>query len=344
MERHEAAMAIAVVNKISKMVYSNILLKKGKDLEHLLSANIEFPALAAEIVTYLQEDTDPRLFNQLLNLVETKSIIAHINTLKDSLLKIRLEAMVTAIEELRKAARQFERMGQEHPGLDDTLSTETIISLLNRARDAGYLDDDYQPTSKVKNYQLYIIALAVINIAGLKPRDSWWHFDKLWDRGRDPIARCRVPLTKSHEIYKIAMLYPEFNILAHFKKTDPNHLFVSPFTEKQAKYLAKCLREMEYLDKNTPDESFLAIQGLMNVPVTKVNWVGPAYSLAYFVQAAFSDLNLKIWTLTASLFTLQGDPINKETFKSKSHVLKTHADRYEFIPTLDELILRVKQK
>ncbi len=70
-ERHEAAMAIAIINKVSKLVYDGIRLNSIDAVEYVLSDYPDIEETTESIIDYIEGDKDKKLFDQLNHLVES---------------------------------------------------------------------------------------------------------------------------------------------------------------------------------------------------------------------------------------------------------------------------------
>lgn len=338
MERPEAALLIAQLNKISKQLYSYIVLEQDSLVKSICHEEYDFPSITRRLRSYIQKDSDPILYRQFLKFTETGPIVTYASSVSDFKVAKCLMEMVETVNALRQMAIMIDSKDKPNECLDDALNNEVILELLARARNAGYLLEDFAAAPSTKMFELKLIASAIIGIANLQPRDSWCHFNRLWNISRKSLGAVAIPLTKGSEIYRVAQLYPEYNVMQTFKKDNAKPVFKSPFTPEQAEFLATMLKKKKYLDKATSNDVFLAVQGLSAVPPMMINWVGSAFSLAYFIRTVYNDLNLKIWTLTGYWFKVNGKPINVQSYKSKVAVLRQHADRYDFIPELDGII------
>ena len=63
-------------------------------------------------------------------------------------------------------------------GLSDALATEEAMALWQKAREAGYVDEHYQP--KISRTQSALLADAMAERLGI--RNKWKAFEKLWNR------------------------------------------------------------------------------------------------------------------------------------------------------------------
>lgn len=344
MERHEAAMAIARINMVSKRVAHGARLRCISDIEDALEANYEFAFMADELLEYLEEDQDPILFNQILSFVSTDDIVKFKNSLVNVELKGRIASLTDSIERLRSFAQDLQKKFRLHPTLVDYLAKPEIEALLKRAVDAGILTKEYQPAPRTKIYQLKMIAMAIISIQGIKVRNKWCHFEEQWDISDKRLSKCEVPITSGKEIYKIIKLYPEVDLMTEIdSRAGQEKTFRTPLRKEEAEVLFDLLKDNSFLDPKTTVEDFLAIQGLIRIPPKKINWIESAYSLAYFARSLFGDMNASVWHLTVKWFTVNNTHLNHGTFKTKSHVLNEHPDRYDFIPIIDNIIIRTKE-
>lgn len=344
MERHEAAMAIARINMVSKRVAHGARLRCISDIEDALEANYDFELMADELLNYLEEDQDPILFNQILSFVGTDEIVKFQISLVDEELKDRIGCLTDNIERLRTYAKELQKKFRIHPTLVDYLAKPEIEDLLKRAVNAGILTNDYQPAPRTKIYQLKMIAMAIISIQGIKVRNKWCHFEEQWEINDKRLSKCEVPVTSGREIYKIIKLYPEVDLMTEIdSRAGQEKTFSSPLRKEEAEVLFDLLKDNAFLDPKTSVEDFLAIQGLIRIPPKMINWIGSAYALAYFTKSLFGDTNASLWNLTVKWFTVNNTHLNHGTFKTKSNVLKEHPERYDFIPIIDNIIRQTKE-
>jgi len=344
MERHEAAMAIARINMVSKKVAHGSRLRCISDIEDALEENYDFGFMEDELLEYLKEDQDPILFNQVLSFVDTDLIIKFKNSLVDEELKERLSRLTDCIENLRAYAKELKKKFRIHPTLVDYLANPETEELLKRAVNAGILTNEYQPAPRTKIYQLKMIAMAIIYIRGIKVRNKWCHFEEQWGVSDKRLSKCEVPISSGREIYKIIKLYPEVDLMSEIdSRAGQEKIFRTPLRKEEAEVLFGLLKDNAFLDPKTDVEDFLSIQGLIRIPPKKINWIESAYSLAYFAKSLFGDMNASLWNLTVKWFTVNSTHLNHGTFKTKSHVLKEHPERYDFIPIIDNIIKQTKE-
>ena len=343
MERYEAAMAIARINMISKKTAQAVKLCCIQDIEDAMECDESFNAIADSVIRYMKTDRDPILYNQVLCYVNMDESRKFADSLVDEELKAQIVDLSDAIDRMRELAKQQKEESRLHPKLIDELADKETETLLMRAVNSGVLDENFMPAKGTKIYQLKLIAMAVNTIKGTKVRNRWCHFEDQWNIGEQRLSKAAVPITRGRDIYRIAKLYPEVDFNQEIDtRAIPVSILKSPLNEAQALKLCHLLKTKGFLDREVDDSSFLAIQGLAKIPPQPVNWVGQAYALAYLMKALYSDLNANIWNLTVKWFTVRNESLNRETFKTKSHILEVHADRYSFIPVIDRLIRKAK--
>ena len=116
---------------------------------------------------------------------------------------------IKRLQSLFEICRQYQREEKgQYKDLVETLANEQVATLLQRAVDAGLLDNHFQPTPDTKTLQLRVIAFAVSSICKF-PR-IYVDFEKQWSHTTSyRISTCSIPKyrTKFYEYAK--SLYPE---------------------------------------------------------------------------------------------------------------------------------------
>lgn len=343
-ERHEAAMAIAIINKISKQVYDGIKLNNIEAVKYALEDHPDFEETAESIISYINKDKDKKLYDQLVYLVDSSLYNKFHKTIKDEFLKNDMSELMDCLNALHEYAQQCTKeYYKDYPDLVPFFANDEIKELLDRAVMAGLLDDKYQPKKTTKRYHLKLIAYGIANIKELKTRNKWCHFEKLWNTGCNRISAIRVPMTKARDVYRVTKLYPEVDYYSFLNTKECVKTFKTSLNKEQATWLCKMLKENGFLDARVSTEAFLAIMNLLRIPPSPINWTGSLDSLIYFTREMFMELNPSFAHLTANWFTNNNANVNYGTIKTKSSQLNRFPERYEFIPLINDLILQAKQ-
>lgn len=335
--REETAINIAVINKESKQMAVACRLKDEETMIRAFMTRTDFPALADSIIEYIKDDPDPLLFNQLLMLPDTTLMHDFLRTKCRSGTYYRYKERVSAIERLAEFGEEMsKKSSKEFGNLPTFFANERAQELLQRAVDSGYLDQDYTPRKSTQRFQLKLIALCMIEIMGYQHGDKWNHFEDLWEV---EIARRDIPLTKGVAINKIALLYPEVNLLGLIMPKSHPAALKTDMTETQVRKLFKGLIHYGYLGPRTPVESFLVILGKGNYTFRPVNWIAMTQdSLVYFAKRAFGRTNSDLLRRMCDCFTVNGQRLNHQTLKTKSYRVERNLDRYDFVPIIDQII------
>ena len=342
-ERHEAAMAIAIINRTSKQVYDGIRLSNIDAVEYALAEHPDFEETAESIISYIEQDKDKKLYDQLVYLVDSSHFSKFYKTLKDENLKNELSELMDCLDTLHEYAKQcINEYYKEYPGLVPFFANDEIKELLDRAVKAGLLDEKYQPMKTTKRYHLKLIAYGIATIKELKTRNKWCHFEKLWNTGCNRLSAIRVPMTKARDVYRVTKLYPEVDYYSFLNTKECVKTFKTSLNKEQATWLCKMLKANGFLDAKVSTESFLAIMKLLRIPPSPINWTGSLNSLIYFTREMFMELNPSFAHLTANWFTNNNANVNYGTIKTKSSQLNRFPERYDFIPLIDNLILQAK--
>lgn len=335
--REETAINIAIINKESKQMAVACRLKDDEAMIRAFMTRTDFPALAASIIEYIRTDPDPLLFNQLLMLPDTELMHDFLRTKCRSGAYYKYKDRVEAIERLAEFGEEMRRKNLAgFKDLTPFFANVDAQQLLQRAVDAGFLYQDYTPRESTRRFQLKLIAICIIEILGYKHGDTWCRFEELWGVR---IAAWAIPLTKGNAINKIALLYPEVNLLGLIMPKSNPAALKTDMTEAQARKLFKGLIHYGYLGPRTPVESFLVIIGMGNYPFRPVNWIAETQdSLVYLAKRIFSRTTTNLWRKICDCFTVNGRRLNHETLKTKSSKMERNLDRFDFVPVINQII------
>ena len=342
--RQEAAMSIAIMNRISKTVLQQVRLGSEAGILEALQERFDFSKAAKDLIIYMKSDKDRILYEQAICLVDTTELFEFAGRTRDKTVKQKLSTIYSSIDQLHEFGYKRQREDCLYPSLEPFLSEKETHDLLQRSVAAGLLDEQFQPKKGTKIYQLKLIAQAVIQIRGISTRNKWCHFEKQWKLGDKRLSQAFVPLTRSNSIYRISKIYPEVDFYSLLTQKDYGKTFESDLNEVQCRELWRRLKDAQFIDQKVEVESFLAMTGIIKLPTSPVNWTGSFDSLVYFVNAVFGDLNPSVLHITADLFVIKNAPVNHGTMKTKSSRIKQHPEMFDFIPLLDDIIIKSRQK
>lgn len=342
--RQETAINIAVINKVSKQVATACKLQSDDLLDDALSSGEDIPALASSIIDYIKEDRDPILYKQLMHLANTAPIRKYMRARSGYRKADKVMAIADAVERLDKFGNDlyYHDGNSEYENLIPFFANEEAQGLLQRAVDAGLLKQDYQPRESTSRFQLKLIAICMMEILEYQHGSKWCYFEQLWEKD---IARRSIPLTKGMAINRVAVLYPEVNLWGLILPKNNKLALKTDLTEEQARKLFKGLVHYGYLGTRTPVENFLSIMGFGEYPFHTVNWIATGQnSLVYFVKKVFGHKNSDLLKRMCDCFTVNGQPLNHGTIKTKSSYVDRNVDRFDFVPLLDKIIASAKKK
>lgn len=341
--RQDAAFGIAIINRSSKLLAAAVKLGKDGIIKDALEEEIDYNMLASSIIAYIKEDTDPLLYEQLMMLADTESIWTYLSTHKNGALAAKVREVAEVTDKLIAFGNDVFRKGSgEYANLVPFFANPQAKELLDRAVNAGLLKTDYQPAAGVTRYQLKLIATAINTILDFSYRDKWCHFAEQW--GQD-VHRVMIPFTKGVAINQIARLYPEVVLWEEIVPSGDGRILQNDFSESQARALYSGLMRKGYLGHHTPIESFLSILGMGDAPFNPINWIDRGYnSLIYFAKEAFGALNSDILLKLCDCFTCNGKSINHSSLKSRSSYVYRNKDKWDFVPVIDNIIARARNK
>jgi hypothetical protein len=342
--RQEAALNIAIMNRLSKTVLHQVRLGSEAGILEALQERFDFTKAAKDLIVYMKSDKDRILYEQAICLADTAEFLEFAGKTRDRIVKQKLTAIYSSIDQLHEFGYKRQREECLYPSLEPFLSEPETHNLLQRSVTAGLLDEKFQPKKGTKIYQLKLIAEAIIQIRGIGTRNKWCHFEKQWRLGEHRLSQAFVPLTRSNSIYRISKIYPEVDFYSLLTQKDYDKTFSTDLNEVQCRELWRRLKDANFIDQKVEVESFLAMTGIIKLPTAPVNWTGSFDSLVYFVNAVFGDLNPSVLHITADLFVIKNAPINYGTMKTKSSRIKRHPEMFDFIPVLDDIIMKSRQK
>ncbi len=270
-DRSIIVIKIARINRINKSLSYLLELKEDFYISALDPDFCKIGEWALEIQQYWRECKSPIVSNQINNigssgnfyklLLSAKlpddvmgAISLYIDTMKE------LRAEIKADKNLRKGVYSM---------LPDILANNKAATLLQRAVDAGYLTEEYQPGEYTSNAQLRFLAFGIGTALHLKHK--WEPFERLWNREKLPGVY--IPSSKSVDFEDIIALYPEVDFTKisdirntiqsiiipsyeYSSDTTVEHYFAKISTKKLVDILLK-LKEYRYIAKETTENKWI---------------------------------------------------------------------------------------
>ena len=340
--RQDAVINIARMRKNSWNVCFALALGDDDILDLTMANCPDFVQMADDIIAYIDSDRDRLLYEYMMQLTDSKPIWDYLRSTHEYHdHDQKLESIATSLDRLWDFANELYRSCGKGK-LIPYFCNEKAVALLQRAVDAGILNEDFMPAENTQVFQLKLIAIAFNQIIGCGRRDQWCHFVELW--GRD-VNRRIVPLTKGTEIYKIIHLYPEADFSEIISPKNKKSTLTTDLTTKQATKLWHLLVRNRYVDKKTSLDDFLSILGLSYAPYTPVNWTSKGMnSLVYFIMALLRPLNNDLHRKAVDCFTYNGQSLNYGTLKSKCSYVMRFRDKMDFIDMIDGIIDRARNE
>ena len=340
--RQDAVINIARMRKNSWNVCFALALGDDDILDLTMANCPDFVQMADDIIAYIDSDRDRLLYEYMMQLTDSKPIWDYLRSTHEYHdHDQKLESIAASLDRLWDFANELYRSCGKGK-LIPYFCNEKAVALLQRAVDAGILNEDFMPAENTQVFQLKLIAIAFNQIIGCGRRDQWCHFVELW--GRD-VNRRIVPLTKGAEIYKIIRLYPEADFTEIMAPKNNHSKLNTDLTTEQATKLWRLLIRNRYLDKKTTLDDFLSIMDLSYVPYTPVNWTSRGMnSLAYFLMTLFRPLNSDLHKKAVDCFTFNGSSLNYSTLKSKGSYVMKYRDKMDFADMIDGIIDRARNE
>ena len=343
--RQKAAMFIAVINRVSKQANWAAKLGLQQNLYDAFADPLNYRKLSRELIAYMKEDKDPHLYYQLVRFIETDDLRKLIETIPSSELRIEIEMICDAVDMLRTYGNEcINSTKTRYPNLIPFFAYQEAEELFQRAEDAGFLDEEFQPMPGVDHYKLKLIAYGISEILKIPYRQRWCNFDRQWHIQNSSLCKFHLPMTKLSEFMDITQLFSEVDFRPMFyagsEKKEP---FATDMTKGQVIYMYDALRRCCYLSLKTKQADFLAMFGFGKVAKPYIRWESSMTSLVYFVRMALADTTRDIWRLTADWIKMADEkPLNRETCKSRSSFVCRNRSQFSFCDELDRIIAEAR--
>ncbi len=328
-----------IVIKITKVTRVIGELKNQLDLD----GKVEFAALdpdwphiakwVKEIHQYIKQDYSPALTRLIENIGFTGIIADYIENHRLEIGAAYVQAANEYIKNIRAlqstCQQQDNAQKGEYTDLIKPLANKQAATLLQRAVQAGILDEHYQPVPGTKDLQLKVVAFAISSLCGFP--HAYVHFEKQWEKeGNRRFSTCRIPKRDRDFFEKAKALYPEVD----FSEFEPVHdieTFYTPQSKKDIRILLQNLVKYNYIASDTTFEAFKGIFNKADFE-TPIEWTKTQRQLSYFVYLAFGKLNKKnLWIKGERCFHIGGETPHKACFISGYSYLKRSGrmDRYD---------------
>lgn len=271
-----------------------------------------------EIGLYMKQNPSPILGRLIANIGFTDLMESYVQEHKPEIEASFVEVLESYVENMRTLLSLCDRQRVEERGpykdLIEPLANGKVAALLQRAVDAGILDNHYQPTSSAQTIQLKVIAFSVSSICGF--HHAYIHFERLWKRENgNRISTCRTPKRQTTCYEETKALYPEVD----FSMFEPIHeavTFYAPQSDDDKREMYRSLIKFGYI---SPDTTWEVFNGIFDKEAfqTPVEWIKGQRQLAYFVYMAFQKFNQKnLWIKGECCFRINGHIPHRASFVS----------------------------
>lgn len=319
MERSKVVINIARINRINKKL--NYLLE-CKDDFYTSALDQEFSSIglwALEILTFWRECKDPVLTEQIINIGSSANFYKLLLSAKmpDDVTGA-ISMYIDTMAELRAEIKQeLELSKGAYSMLPKELANELAVELLNRGKEAGFLNGEYQPSETTTNSQLKLIAYAIGKSLNLKP--IWSPFEQLWKKTHLPAAIIPAnQLDKIGKIDNIMRLYQEvdFSPIINYGKY---RNFKTKLTTGELTKIFASLQKKNYIDTVTTIDQWLSIcgKGDLSENIDPINWKKTGRELIYFIDKLLGNENSDCYIkITVNCFLINGKRPNDGSMRS----------------------------
>ena len=316
MNRQEAVIAIAKINRLVKTLYYKIDMDFDLCITDFDDDISELARKAEEVHAFLKKNPIKILAELIQKIGTMESVDDYINQRNctiDARIRPSLVLLCKNMSELQDFCRKVvSKEDPKYPGLVRALANKKAVQLLKRAIDAKLLNEHFMPEESTSSAQLRVIAFAVGTLLKIPKNQLYVHFEKQWNRPNYRLSTISLPLKHGYEKHRFAMsLYPEVNFEAMSLPSKEIDTFYTDRDQMHIKRLYEDLITHGFIAHYTSLEEFEGIFNTKNY-IRPIDWIQEQRLLGYFVQIAFSKLNTRnIWNKTVCCFSIFGNEPHK---------------------------------
>ena len=320
MERSKVVINIAKITQINRTLNYLLECNKGEEIDYPTHLHPELNYIddwAFEIQAYWRECKDPIIAEQIENIGSSGNFYKLLLSARmaDDI-RGAISRYVNVIGELRAEIKQHQEQSKgAYSMLPDELANDEAAKLLQRAVEAGYLREDYQPGTHTSNAQLRFLAFGIGTALHLKHK--WEPFERLWNKEKLPGVY--IPNSKSVDFEDIIKLYPGVDFSEISKKfemnlsneceiidpiiSEPVH-FCSTASVSELKKVYRNLIDYKYLsDKTTLEQWLYFCTGKGEKHEQPLLWNKGLNALALFIDKLLdSSNNNQKWGKASTIF------------------------------------------
>lgn len=210
MERSRVVINIAKITQINRNLNYLLECNKGEEIDYPTHLHPELNHIddwAFEIQAYWRECKDPIIAEQIANIGSSGNFYKLLlGALMADDIRGAISRYVNVMGELRSEIKQHQEQSKgAYSMLPDELANDEAAMLLQRAVEAGYLTEDYQPGKHTSNAQLRFLAFGIGTALHLKHK--WEPFERLWNK--DKLPGVYIPSSKIVDFEDIIKLYDD---------------------------------------------------------------------------------------------------------------------------------------
>lgn len=323
MDRSKVVINIARITRINRDLNVVLELYKGEEFDYTVELDSELSNIglwALEIQEYWRECKETIIAEQIAQIGSSGNFYKLlIGGRMSGEIRGAIKRYIKVMEELRAEIKQYQEQSKgAYSMLPDELANDEAAMLLQRAVEAGFLTEDYQPDIHTSNAQLRFLAFGIGTALHL--RHKWEPFERLWDKEKLPGVY--IPNSKSVDFEDIINLYPEVDFSEISKKfeinisneceiidptiSEPIH-FCSTVSVSELKKVYRNLIDYKYLsDKNTLEQWLYFCTGKGEKHERPLLWNKGLNALALFIDRLLdSSNNNQKWGKAHTIFRIK---------------------------------------
>ena len=317
MNKQQAKIALAIVNKLSKQTASLIALDRVIDAMSDLPNIVKVKKYRTEFRKYMDKILSDDIVSDIEAVRSSSNIWGYLLMHKEigKETQILLREFATLIDELKSYASAHRECARLHKykSLIDEFANDETLSAMQRATDAGLLTDEFKPNGLTMS-QARIFAWAIGKIINIPCKKQYVLFERQW--GCECLRACTIPEKDNEDIAIIKKVFPEVDF-APLTATKEDEFFDVEQDDEEILTMFMSLIMHKYIDSRTSYTDFIKVFGRGNLDNRiRVNWIRSQRCLAYFVYITFRKSNYKFWEKAKNCFVINGSTPHKGSMKT----------------------------
>ena len=309
MNRQQAAVAMAIIIRVSKEINSHISTDTLEDIIIDVPDIMKAKKYGLNIEKYFKSNSCEPFIPSIDRIYPTGGIWKYITTANDvdsNAYRI-LKDFAMVVDNIKSYSEVFKEAAKQKKfeNLTDELSNDKALEVMQRAVDSNLLSDNFQLNDSLTRHQVRVLAYALAKTIGLPPKKTYVVFERQWHID-ERLAWANIAEEDTSYMDVIKMVFPDVDYDA-LVRPNSNAFFIVNFDDEKILSLFMSLLTHGYIDRATSFVEFKKVFGRGDLSErTPVNWVKSQKLLSIFVYVAFNNIIHNCWQKTKNCFVVNG--------------------------------------